>query len=46
VGDRVTVGPFSFEVVEMDGRRVNTIRLHTSKAEDAPAEDTAAAKPA
>ena len=46
VGDRVTVGPFSFEVVEMDGRRVKTIRLHTSKAEDAPAEDTAAAKPA
>jgi CBS domain containing-hemolysin-like protein len=33
-GDRVTVGPHSFEVVEMDGRRVRSLRLHTA----APAE--------
>jgi CBS domain containing-hemolysin-like protein len=42
VGDRVTVGPFTFEVIEMDGRRVKTVRLHAAKPEDA----TAAAKPA
>jgi CBS domain containing-hemolysin-like protein len=42
VGDRVTVGPFTFEVIEMDGRRVKTVRLHSVKPEDA----TAAAKPA
>jgi CBS domain containing-hemolysin-like protein len=35
VGDRVTVGPFTLEVVEMDGRRVKTIRLHAVKPEDA-----------
>jgi CBS domain containing-hemolysin-like protein len=29
-GDRVTVGPQTFEVVEMDGRRVRSLRLHTS----------------
>jgi CBS domain containing-hemolysin-like protein len=29
-GDRVTVGPQTFEVVEMDGRRVRGLRLHTS----------------
>ena len=47
VGDRVTVGPFTFEVLEMDGRRVKMIRLHTIKSEDAQtAEDAAAAKPA
>jgi CBS domain containing-hemolysin-like protein len=47
VGDRVTVGPFTFEVVEMDGRRVKTIRLHMAKTEEAQtAEDAAAAKPA
>ena len=47
VGDRVTVGLFTFEVVEMDGRRVKTIRLHAARAEDAQKpEDTAAAKPA
>jgi putative hemolysin len=46
-GDRVTVGPYTFEVVEMDGRRVKTIRLHVVKPEDAQtAEDAAAAKPA
>jgi CBS domain containing-hemolysin-like protein len=27
LGDRVTVGPFTFEVVEMDGRRVRSLRL-------------------
>src|SRR3954451_1178951 len=46
VGDRVTVGPWTFEVVEMDGRRVKTIRLHVSRPEEAGAEDTTAAKPA
>ncbi|HEY0350789.1 MAG TPA: hemolysin family protein, partial [Gemmatimonadales bacterium] len=40
-GDRITVGPATLEVVEMDGRRVKTIRLHTAKPEDA-----AASKPA
>ena len=29
-GDRVAAGPFAFEVVEMDGRRVKTLRLHTA----------------
>lgn len=28
VGDRVSAGPLGFEVVEMEGRRVKTIRLH------------------
>src|SRR3954464_1334993 len=46
VGDRVTAGPFTFEVVEMDGRRVKTIRLHMLRPEEAGAEDTTAAKPA
>jgi CBS domain containing-hemolysin-like protein len=41
IGDRVTVGPFTFEVIEMDGRRVKTVRLHSVRPEDA----TAAAKP-
>ncbi len=36
-GDRVSVGPFTFEVVEMEGRRVKTIRLHSPKPEEAPA---------
>jgi CBS domain containing-hemolysin-like protein len=27
-GDRVTVGPHALEVVEMDGRRVKTLRIH------------------
>ncbi|MGH7515327.1 MAG: hemolysin family protein [Gemmatimonadales bacterium] len=29
-GDRVTVLPHTFEVVEMDGRRVKSLRLHTA----------------
>ena len=29
-GDRVTVGPHTFEVVEMDNRRVKSLRLHTA----------------
>jgi CBS domain containing-hemolysin-like protein len=37
VGDRVTVGPLTFEVVEMEGRRVKMVRLHTSKPEEAAA---------
>jgi magnesium and cobalt exporter, CNNM family len=41
IGDRVTVGPYTFEVIEMDGRRVKTVRLHVARPEDA-----AAAKPA
>ena len=35
-GDRVSVGSFTFEVVEMEGRRVKTIRLHGPKPEEAP----------
>ncbi len=35
-GDRVSVGPFTFEIVEMEGRRVKTIRLHGPKPEEAP----------
>jgi len=47
VGDRVTLGPFTFEVIEMDGRRVRTIRLHTARPQDsAKQEDAATAKPA
>jgi CBS domain containing-hemolysin-like protein len=46
-GDRITVGPLTFEVLEMDGRRVKTIRLHMPKTEEAQtAEDAAAAKQA
>jgi CBS domain containing-hemolysin-like protein len=33
-GDRVTVGPFGFEVLEMEGRRVKAIRLHQTKPEE------------
>ena len=47
VGDRVTVGSFTFEVTEMEGRRVKTIRLHVARPEETPkTEDAAAAKPA
>jgi len=35
-GDRVSVGLFTFEIVEMEGRRVKTIRLHGPKPEEAP----------
>ena len=31
-GDRVTVGPYTLEVLEMDGRRVKSLRLHTAPA--------------
>jgi CBS domain containing-hemolysin-like protein len=31
-GDRVTVAPYTFEVLEMDGRRVKSLRLHTASA--------------
>ncbi|MGH7517570.1 MAG: hemolysin family protein [Gemmatimonadales bacterium] len=31
-GDRVTAGPYTLEVAEMDGRRVKTIRLHQPAA--------------
>jgi CBS domain containing-hemolysin-like protein len=37
VGDRVTVGRWTFEVVEMEGRRVKTVRLHAAKPEEAAA---------
>jgi magnesium and cobalt exporter, CNNM family len=37
VGDRVAVGPWTFEVVEMEGRRVKTVRLYTTKPEEAAA---------
>ena len=40
-GDRITVGPFTFEIIEMEGRRVKTVRLHSAKAEE-----TVAPKPA
>lgn len=47
VGDRITVGSYTLEVIEMDGRRVKTIRLHAPRPDDAKKpEDTAAAKPA
>jgi CBS domain containing-hemolysin-like protein len=41
VGDRVSVGPWTFEVVEMEGRRVKTVRLHSNKPEEAAAPKTA-----
>jgi CBS domain containing-hemolysin-like protein len=37
VGDRVTVGPFTFEVIEMDGRRVKTVKLHAARPEEVDA---------
>ena len=44
-GDRVTVGPFTFEVVEMDGRRVKSLRLQRAPAVEVengePAEERA-----
>jgi putative hemolysin len=33
-GDRVTVGLFTFEVIEMEGRRVKAVRLHAPKPEE------------
>jgi hypothetical protein len=33
-------------VIDMDGRRVNTIRLHVAQEESPKPEDEAAAKPA
>ncbi|HEU5040588.1 MAG TPA: hemolysin family protein [Gemmatimonadales bacterium] len=33
VGDRVSAGPHQLEVVEMDGRRVKSLRLHAPPAE-------------
>ncbi|HEX3273264.1 MAG TPA: hemolysin family protein [Gemmatimonadales bacterium] len=41
-GDRVTVAPHTFEVVDMEGRRVRTLRLHTTS----PAEVEQAGGPA
>jgi CBS domain containing-hemolysin-like protein len=35
VGDRVVVGSFTFEILEMDGRRVKAIRLHQAKPQEA-----------
>jgi CBS domain containing-hemolysin-like protein len=46
VGDRIIEGPFTFEVLDMDGRRVKTIRLHVATGESRPQQDPAAAKPA
>ena len=34
VGDRMAVGPFTFEIMEMEGRRVKAIRLHQAKLEE------------
>src|SRR3954447_650282 len=42
VGDRVIEGPFTFEVIDMDGRRVKTIRLHVAPEEASAREDAAA----
>jgi CBS domain containing-hemolysin-like protein len=36
-GDRVAAGRFTFEVLEMDGRRVKAIRLHQQQPEEAEA---------
>jgi CBS domain containing-hemolysin-like protein len=41
VGDRVSVGPFALEVIEMEGRRVKAIRLHAPKPEDTAASKSA-----
>jgi magnesium and cobalt exporter, CNNM family len=41
VGDRVAVGPLTLEVVEMDGRRVKTVRLHTARPEETATPKTA-----
>jgi CBS domain containing-hemolysin-like protein len=46
VGDRITAAGFTFEVIEMDGRRVKTIRLHPAPEDVPKPEDAAAAKPA
>ncbi len=37
VGDRVTVGSYTFEVAEMDGRRVKSLRVVAIKPEEKPA---------
>jgi CBS domain containing-hemolysin-like protein len=37
VGDRVTVGEHTFEVAEMDGRRVKSLRVVAIKPEEKPA---------
>jgi CBS domain containing-hemolysin-like protein len=37
VGDRVVVGPLTLEVVEMEGRRVRTVRLHSARPEESVA---------
>lgn len=37
VGDRVTVGDHTFEVAEMDGRRVKSLRVVAIKPEEKPA---------
>ncbi len=37
VGDRVTVGDHTFEVAEMDGRRVKSLRVVAVKPEEKPA---------
>jgi CBS domain containing-hemolysin-like protein len=41
VGDRVPAGLLTLEVVEMDGRRVKTVRLHTARPEETAAPKTA-----
>ena len=35
-GDRVTAGNHALEVVEMEGRRVKALRLHTPQPEPEP----------
>ncbi len=41
-GDRVTAGQYVFEVVEMDGRRVKTLRLHQAEPAGQSTDGTAA----
>ena len=35
-GDRVSVGSYTFEVVEMEGRRVKSLRLHQAETDTKP----------
>jgi putative hemolysin len=36
VGDKVTVGPHTFEIAEMDGRRVKSVKLGKSEERASP----------
>jgi magnesium and cobalt exporter, CNNM family len=47
VGDRIRTGHFTFEVVEMDGKRVRSIRLDSAKSDDSvrPEDTVAVSRP-